>query len=194
MRRSSERAFTLIEVMAAVFMLGLFVAAISQLLTQARRNEGHARLQAEATALADRAIAEIEEGIARGAAPPLGERETGDGDWIVTTAVTPFDATTLAPVGATDPRSTRTTNEAPAGSWLASPAAEANPPLLEIAVRVSWKDAPVDADTQQRFAIRRRTFALNPAALEGLSDADSGGPDGGDGGGDADADDEGVEE
>jgi prepilin-type N-terminal cleavage/methylation domain-containing protein len=193
MRRSSQRAFTLIEVMAAVFILALFVTAISQVLTQASRNEGHSRLQARATALADRAIADIEEGIARGAAPPLGERETGDGEWIVTTAVTPFDATTLAPAADADPRPT--TNEAPAGSWLASPAAKTNPPLLEIAVRVSVKDAPVDSRTQQPFAIRRRTFALNPAALEGLSDADGGGgPAGGDGSGAAEAADQGVEE
>jgi prepilin-type N-terminal cleavage/methylation domain-containing protein len=192
MRRNRDRAFTLIEVMAAVFMLGLFVAAISQLLTQARRNEGYARLQAHATELADRAVAEIEEGLARGAAPPLGERETGDGDWIVTTAVTPFDATTLAAAAAADPHSTPATKQAPAGSWLESPAAKANPPLLEIAVRVSWKDAPVDAETQQPFAIRRRTFALNPAALEGLSDADAdaeSGPSGGDAGAAPDATD-----
>jgi prepilin-type N-terminal cleavage/methylation domain-containing protein len=185
--RRNENAFTLIEVMAAVFILGLFVAAISQLLTQASRNEGRARLQGQASSLADRAIAEIEEGIARGAAPPLGEREAGEENWIVVTNVTAFDATTLAPAGgpADDARGGSATGPAPAGSWLASPAAETNPPLLEIAVRVSWKDAPVDAETQQPFAIRRRTFALNPAALEGLSSA---------GDGAEDADGEGAEE
>jgi len=186
--RRNEHAFTLIEVMAAVFMLGLFVAAISELLTQASRNEGRARLQGLASSLADRVIAEVEEGIARGAAPPLGERENEQEDWIVVTNVTAFDVTTLAPAGgpaADDARGAGATRPAPAGSWLASPAAKTNPPLLEIAVRVSWKDAPVDAETQQPFAIRRRTFALNPAALEGLS---------GVGDGAEDADGEGAEE
>jgi hypothetical protein len=58
----------------------------------------------------------------------------------------------------------------PAGSWLASPNAKAEPPLLEIEVRVSWDGAPVDRETQQAFAIRRRTIALNPAALKKLDE------------------------
>jgi hypothetical protein len=55
--------------------------------------------------------------------------------------------------------------------------------VLEIGVRVSWEGAPVDAETQQAFAIRRRTFALNPTALETLEEADDKTP-GGDAGGD----------
>jgi prepilin-type N-terminal cleavage/methylation domain-containing protein len=165
MRRRSERAFTLIEVMAAVFMLGLFVAAISQLLTQARRNEGFARLQAQAAALADDAVATLEEGLVRGAAPALGSDEGGEAPWRVVTEVRAFDTTLLAPTVAGEPE-----RAAPAAaSFLGAPSANASPPLLEIEVRVSWEGAPVDDETGEPFSIRRRTFALNPTALEALA-------------------------
>ena len=174
MRRRSERAFTLIEVMAAVFMLGLFVAAISQLLTQARRNEGFARLQAQAAALADDAVATLEEGFARGATPALGSNEGGEAPWRVVTEVRAFDSTLLAPAAASEPE--RGARAAPgAASFLSAPSASASPPLLEIEVRVSWEGAPVDSETGEPFSIRRRTFALNPAALEALADGEASG-------------------
>jgi prepilin-type N-terminal cleavage/methylation domain-containing protein len=177
------RAFTLIEVMAAVFILGLFVAAISQLLQQASKNEGRARLDAQAAVLADTEIARLEEGLARGAPPPLGKSESGEGSWRITTEVAPFDATKLAGITPEAEGGRPAPPSAPGaeGSWLLSPRAKQTPPLLEIAVRVSWDGAPVDADTGQPAAIRRRTFALNPAALEALAEADaeSGGEDGG---------------
>jgi prepilin-type N-terminal cleavage/methylation domain-containing protein len=176
--RRSRRAFTLIEVMAATVMLGLFVAAITQMLRQAGLSEGRARLQAKAAALADRAIAELEEGIARGAAPPLGEGEKevpGETDspaFRVSSRVAAFDASTLVPEPVEqDSRAPRPTQQAVgATGWLAAPAAKESPPLLEIEVRVSWDGAPVDAESGEPFAIRRRSFALNPAALELLQE------------------------
>jgi prepilin-type N-terminal cleavage/methylation domain-containing protein len=169
----ARSAFTLIEVMAAVFMLGLFVAAISQLLTQARRNEGFARLQAQAAAQADDEVASLEEGLARGTAPALGSRESGEDPWRVVTEVRPFDVTLLAPAA---PEAQRAAPAAAgAASLLAAPSARETPPLLEIEVRVSWEGAPADSATGEPFAIRRRTFALNPAALEALPGAEAGG-------------------
>ena len=181
MRSRSERAFTLIEVMAAVFMLGLFVAAISQLLVQARRNEGFARLQAQASALADGEVATLEEGLARGTAPALGSRQSGDPPWRVVTEVRAFDASLLAPAPAPTAQPARAAPAAaaepgapavPGAASFLAPGARGNPPVLEIEVRVSWEGAPVDADSGEAFAIRRRTFALNPAALEALPKAD----------------------
>lgn len=175
MKPRDARGFTLIEVMAAVFMLGLFVTAISQLLTQAARNEGHARLQARAAALADAEIAKIEEGVVRGAALPLGSSESGDSPWRVVSEVRAFDVAALAP--AAGPEAARA--QAASASWLSSPSAREQPPLLEITVRVSWEGAAVDAETGEPFAIRRRTFVLNPSALEQLPKDDGGGEDDG---------------
>jgi len=175
MRRARPAGFTLIEVMAAVFILGLFVAAISQLLTQASRYEGQARLQARAAELADSEMAKLEEGLARGAAPALGVSEHQTEDGAVRTDVTAFDAETLA-TGGDDAAPPGARAPAVAGSWLQSPQAEQTPPLLEIDVRVSWDGAPVDAQTGEPFAIRRRTFALNPAALDALSEEEAAAP------------------
>jgi prepilin-type N-terminal cleavage/methylation domain-containing protein len=183
--RSAARAragFTLIEVMAAVFMLGLFVAAISQLLTQAQRNEGAARQRARAAALADRTLAEIEEGIARGAPPALGQRETREGDLIATTEVAALAAEAFTPAAAPAAPGAR---DAPPGraavppdepGWLATPAAEQAPPVLDVQVGVTWEGAPRDAETQVPATVRRRSFALNPAALASLESAEDGNP------------------
>ena len=177
MSSNNKRAFTLIEVMAAVFMLGLFVTAISQLLTQARLNEGHARLQAQAAALADLQIAKLEEGLARGAALPLGKTDSADFPWTVTTEVVAFDGSSLLPSPAPDedPRARPSAVPGASGSWLRAQNAQQEPPVLEIEVRVSWDGAPVDAETGEPDAIRRRTFALNPAALESLAKLDTDG-------------------
>ena len=174
-RAPRSRGFTLIEVMAAVFILGLFVAAISQLLMQAQRNEGDARRRARAASLADQLLAGIEEGIARGAAPPLGTQEKRADDLLATTTVAAFDVAALSPGGAEGKApGPNLRDQAAAAGWIEGPSTKAVPPVLEIAVRVSWDGAPQDADTQQAYGIQRRTFALNPAALETLSAEDSG--------------------
>ena len=202
----SRTAFTLIEVMAAVLILGLFVAVLSEMLVRARRFEGDTRQLAEAAAVADREIARIEETLLRGAAPALGKLESGDPPWRVTSVVSAFDAALLGG-GALGPEANATRGadggDAARGSWLASPQAQQNPPLLEIEVRVSWEGAPADLETGEPLAISRRTFALNPAALESLpresSEADDGGDladeedDGAGDEGEFDGDDEGLE-
>jgi hypothetical protein len=87
--------------------------------------------------------------------------------------VRPFDVTLLAPAAPDAQRAAPAA--AGAASLLAAPSARETPPLLEIEVRVSWEGAPADATTGEPFAIRRRTFALNPAALEALPGAEAGG-------------------
>ncbi len=175
MRRSN--AFTLIEVMAAVFILGLFVASISAILTQAQRQEGDARRRARAAAYADRLLAEVDESVLRGAALTPGSRETREEDLSATTTIAAFDPAALLPPGAEpEPGASGRAEPTPSG-WLAGPNAKTAPPILEVAIRVSWDGAPVDAETQQPYAVRRRSFALNPAALETLapSEADDAG-------------------
>jgi hypothetical protein len=66
------------------------------------------------------------------------------------------------------------------GGWLTSPQAQATPPVLQIAVRVSWEGAPVDADSGEPYAVQRATFALNPAALATLEKSETDDGEGGD--------------
>src|SRR5262245_27529213 len=89
--RSAARGFTLIEVMAAAVILGLVVAALTQIVMQGNLREGDARLRARAAALADRLIAEAEEAAARGAPLQAGSREVEEGDLRATIEVAPFD-------------------------------------------------------------------------------------------------------
>jgi Tfp pilus assembly protein PilV len=175
-RNKSQRAFTLIEVMAAAIMLLLVVAALSEMLAAQARREGDARGEARAALLADRVLAEIEEGIARGAAPQLGPAERTDGDLRAALEVRAFDPTAaaaaLAGVAENAKASARASEDgAPSGGWLSSPTAEVAPPVLEIVVRVDWSDAP--EDPASRPLALRTTYALNPAALKPLEASDA---------------------
>jgi prepilin-type N-terminal cleavage/methylation domain-containing protein len=188
--KRSSRAFTLIEVMAAVLILGLFVTVLSEMLVRASRFEGDTRQLAEAAAVADREVAKLEESLLRGSAPAIGKTESREEPWLVTTEVTPFDATLLpgaAPAPSAQPQRAEGDAASP-GSWLASPSAQQNPPLLAVDVFVTWEDAAVDAETGEPLGIHRRTYALNPAALESLPGE---GEDGGSGGEDSGLEDEG---
>jgi prepilin-type N-terminal cleavage/methylation domain-containing protein len=166
MSRRSSAAFTLIEVMAAAVILGLFVASISTLMSEGARREGDARRQAEASALADDEIAKLEEGFARGAAPPIGTGETLKERFRVASRVRAFDASQLAPAAPRQP--VRDAPAPPGASCLTGAAAKQTPPLLEVEVRVTWDGAPVDDETGEPVGVRRLTFLLNPAALEAL--------------------------
>ncbi|MBM4384021.1 MAG: prepilin-type N-terminal cleavage/methylation domain-containing protein [Deltaproteobacteria bacterium] len=171
MRPSHARGFTLIEVMAAAIILLLVVAALSEMLASQARREGDARGEALAALFADRAIAEIEESIARGAAPQLGRTERSEDDLRATIEVRAFDSAAAASalLGAArdaGPEAAAAAGAQPSGGWLASPAAQNTPPVLEISVRVSRSDAAPDAEAPP--LAERTTFALNPAALATL--------------------------
>jgi prepilin-type N-terminal cleavage/methylation domain-containing protein len=170
--RRSSRAFTLIEVMAAALILGVFVTALSEMLARASRFEGDTRRIAEAAALADRELARIEEGMQRGAAPPLGKTENAEDFFSVATEVRAFDVAGLVlepEAEGSRPPVPRASVSGDAG-WLAAPTAAQSPPILEIDVAVTWEGAPVDTESGEPFTIRRRSFALNPAALETLAE------------------------
>jgi prepilin-type N-terminal cleavage/methylation domain-containing protein len=170
MRRSN--AFTLIEVMAAVVLLALFVAAISPMLVQAQGQERDARLRARASALADRLLTEVDEAALRGGTLTSGAHETREENLVATTTIAAFDPASLQPAAKDPERPAREATQA--AGWLAGPNAKATPPILEIAIRVSWDGAPVDAESQLPYAVKRRTFVLNPAALEALASSEAG--------------------
>ena len=78
-RRSPSRsAFTLLEVLAAVAILGILYVVLADVAIQGLRSEGRSRRRMEASLLADLALSEIEIEIETGALPELGhlaERE-----------------------------------------------------------------------------------------------------------------------
>lgn len=177
-------AFTLIEVMAAAVILALVVAWLTAAVGKMNLREGDSRRRAGAALYADRLLIEIEESAARGVAPPLGKREAEEGLYQAAIEVAPLDPALLPLAGAPDSKGARaasTPREEAAAGWLASPAAQESPPLLQATVHVTGKDGIFDA------GVSRTTFFLNPAALKALADAqdDATGGDG-DGGGEDD--------
>ena len=173
MRR--HNGFTLIEVMCAAVILALAVATITGIVKNAQLGEGHARRQAEASMLADRLLAELEETAAQGAALQPGTRDVSDGIFSAKIEVAAFDPTALEELGG-DGGSTakkdsgsqaRQSDVAAAGGWLATPEAEANPPVYQVTLHVAWDEG---ASATQ---VTRTSFFLNPVALKALEAEDA---------------------
>lgn len=153
--RSSRRdaaGFTLLEVMAAVALLGLFGAVLAQQAIEGMGYEGDASRRMHASFLADRALWEVEAGLKLGTPPqPKQEAtETEDG-FRVQVEVQPLDVAQLglAP-----------TADASAEAQSAPPDAAALPlPLFTVLVRVAWIEGLVEQ------SVTRTTFAFDGTAV-----------------------------
>ncbi len=174
------RGFTLIEVMLASVILALAVAVIMSAVMNAQLGEGDARRRAVASAYADRLLTELEENAARGAALELGERESSEGAFIATIEVVAFDPSALQQAkdavggkGTANPAPQPGDAEASgAGGWLATPEAEASPPVVQATVAVVFMPDPA-ADVPEPL-VRRTSFFLNPVALKALETKEAG--------------------
>jgi prepilin-type N-terminal cleavage/methylation domain-containing protein len=88
---SSRRdGFTLLEVLAAVAILGIAYITLGSSGIQGLQHEGEARRRLEASLLADSVLSEIEAGLEAGAAPPLGEEESEADGFTIAVEVAPF--------------------------------------------------------------------------------------------------------
>ncbi len=101
MSRSNAHArlagFTLLEVMAAVLVLGLLYTILASNAIQGLRSEGIDRRRAEASLLADRHLAEIEASFDAGVGLPPGLVEIDADPFAVTIEVLPEDVLALLP-------------------------------------------------------------------------------------------------
>lgn len=93
MRRADRAApgFTLLEVLAAVAILGVLYTVLMGVAIQGRMAEGMSRRRLEASLIADRQLAELEMQIDAGAVPELGESELDADPYTVLQRVEPFD-------------------------------------------------------------------------------------------------------
>lgn len=150
-RGTPGAGFTLIEVMAAVAVLGLFGAVLLQQASQGMHYEGEARRRMRASLVADRALWEVEAGLKLGAPPQPKEEETETEDGFhVRVEVQPLDPLLL---GLAPP--------ADAGGDPPSPAAAAPLPLpiFQVLVRVAWLEGLAE------HAVTRTTFAFDGTAV-----------------------------
>ena len=87
----AQRGFTLLEVLAAVAILGIWYMVIAGLAMQGLRSEGESRRLLEASLVADAAIADLEGSVADGTPPPIEVTEEEKDDFLVITEVEVMD-------------------------------------------------------------------------------------------------------
>jgi prepilin-type N-terminal cleavage/methylation domain-containing protein len=149
-RSPSHSAFTLLEVLAAVAILGVLYVVLADVAIQGLRAEGRSRRRMEASLVADRALSEIEIEIEAGGVPEFGHLpETEEDLFRIAVEVRPYSIPLLG--GAAD-----------AGSDTAAPSeGGALASLREIEVTVTW-DEGVD-----ELQVVRTTYAFDAAAASG---------------------------
>ncbi len=174
--RVAERTgsgFTLLEVLAAVALLGIAYTVLGGAGIQGLQREGEAARRFEATLLADRVAAGVESAFDQGAAPPLGEDEQSDGDFSISIRVTPFDvqipelelprALQRAEDAARRPGESRREGRELGPSLLVGTGGQASP-LRRVEITVAWSEGWGER------TVTRTTFGLDPeAAAETIS-------------------------
>ena len=156
----SRSGFTLIEVLAAVAILGLSYTVLSRQGIEGLIWEGEADGLLRASLVADRFLADLETQQLLGAAPVVGHVEQTSDEFQVVVDVTPFE---LPPGLLSEPP------RAPAGGAPADPQGGLFPtrsgaptPLLTIDLAVRWHDGRAER------SLRRTTFVLDVAAVAPL--------------------------
>jgi prepilin-type N-terminal cleavage/methylation domain-containing protein len=151
-RARPASGFTLLEVLAAVAVLGFTVAMLARGAIQGMRYEGDASRRLAASLIADRALFELESTLAIGALPELGHQEREENEeFRLSLDVAPLDPAALG-----------------IGPLFTDPPDEAgNPPtavrsdipqLLLVTVQVAWTEGLVEQ------AVTRTTFAYDASA------------------------------
>jgi len=176
-------AFTLLEVMAAVLILGLLYAVLAEAAIRGLRSEGVSRRKVEASLIADRFLSDLEAQLALGQIPKSGQEEQSVDVYRVGISVQPFDPTPILDtiekiekergidrkprmqkseeqnsmeVGAQNPGAT------PTEDLLAPPRTGQEGRLRRIDVSVTWQDG------EREEHVSRTTFAFDTSGLEQL--------------------------
>ena len=160
MKTRAELGLTLLEVLAAVALLGILYTYLAKAATEGILTAGNSRWRLEASLLADEEIAALERQLLEGAPLEADSAEAERGAFKVTREVEPFTLEIPAPATAEAP--------APVGSGLLGD--PSNPRdegiLRRITIRVAWFDG---LDEHQ---IERVTFGYDPSAAVSLLGAD----------------------
>jgi prepilin-type N-terminal cleavage/methylation domain-containing protein len=158
MKRRAELGLTLLEVMAAVALLGILYAYLAKAASQGIVNAGDSRWRLEASLLADEELVALERQMLEGVPLEPGSSEEERDAFTVRREIEVLSLPVEeAVVGA----------DAPPAASLLGDGSPQNPGILRrVVIRVSWFDG---VDEQQ---IERVTFAYDPEAALPLLDAD----------------------
>ncbi len=170
--------FTLLEVLAAVAILGIAYIALGSSGIQGLQYEGEARRRLEASLLADSVLAEIEAGIEAGGAPALGEDEREADGFKIAVAIAPFSIVVPDEQGKNGKRLGNARSRLGGSGAQAQQAAIPGPsllgdgsgpgaasPLRRIDVSVVWNEGFGER------SVSRTTFALDAEAARPTLDA-----------------------
>jgi prepilin-type N-terminal cleavage/methylation domain-containing protein len=157
--RRPEHGLTLLEVMAAVALLGILYTYLAQAAIQGVHTAGQSRQRMEASLLVDEELARLETGLATGVALPDGVHEDEREDFVVVTEVTPFPLPESITLPVPVPGSP-TAGDRP--SLFGG--RDANDPGLvrRIQIRVLWQDGIFER------SVERTTFGYDKEATEAL--------------------------
>ena len=174
-----REGFTLLEVLAAVAILGIAYIALGSSGIQGLQYEGEARRRLEASLLADRVLADIETELELEwhLTPPLGDDEREDGDFEIAVKVAPFSivvpdeqgkggkrlGAARSRLGGSDAQAQQPA--IPGESLLGGGGPGSFSPLRRIDVHIVWNEGFGER------SVSRTTFALDPEAARPTLDA-----------------------
>jgi prepilin-type N-terminal cleavage/methylation domain-containing protein len=142
-----SRGFTLLEVMAAVAILGIVFSVLAETAIQGLRAEGRSARRMEASLLADQRLIDLEIELDAGTPPEEGRQESEEDDYFVVVEVRPFQLPQ-------PPNPEAAVN--PAGD---EPISEGLQSLREIRITVSWLEG------QSEMSVSRTTYGYDAEAF-----------------------------
>lgn len=154
---AGRAGFTLLEVLAAIALLGIVFTALSRSASMGVISEGRSRNLLEASVLADSQLAILELAIAAGEVPALGVEELEVDDFLVTIETLPF----ALPDALEEERDALISTP----STVFGDGSDTNAGAVrEIRLSIGWPDAPDER------SIERVTYAVDYAAINGLDE------------------------
>jgi prepilin-type N-terminal cleavage/methylation domain-containing protein len=141
----SRGGFSLLEVLAAVAILGIWFVVLASVAVQGLRAEGSNERRIRASLAADAALAEIEMKLGRGELPE--DQESERGDFLVSVTSVPIVNAELGP------------SDADLVGLLTSELAALNDVLFSIEVRVTWTEGT------REESVTRTTYAWDADLL-----------------------------
>ena len=146
---TAKRGFTLLEVLAAVAILGVWYMVMATIAMQGLRAEGQSQRRLRASLIADRVVADLEANLAARIAPVAGEEEETLEEFTILTSVEPYILILPAAEGSTgEAAQSRPALERLEGQGGLSP-------ISQIRVEVTWIDG---IETQ---SVVRETFGVD---------------------------------
>lgn len=157
----SERAFTLLEVLAAVAVLGILYTVLAGVAARGLRGEGESRRRLEASLLADQQLAEVETGANAGLPLGVGRSESEQDPFSIATEVSVFELPPLPAAPGARAEGEGAERDPAAASLFPDPRTGQPSPVRRIDITVSWLEG------FEEHSVRRTSFAIDAAEAAG---------------------------